>query len=143
MERNLGMLLGRVHELSTRWLLDEMARTGLKGLAPSHGDIFAVLFARGEATMHELAAFAHRTKPTMTVLVDKLAKKGLVIREKSPADARTTIVRLTPEGEALRPVFRKISRHYVSMLYAGLDPAESEMLEHLLEKIIVTHTPQP
>ena len=33
---------------------------------------------KGEATMHELAAFAHRTRPTTTVLVDKLEEVGLV-----------------------------------------------------------------
>ena len=134
MQRNLGQLLSRAHERSSRWLVAELAKAGLKGLAPSHGDVFGFLYAHGEGTMHELAAFAHRTKPTMTVLVDKLAALGYVERAKSAADARSVVVRLTPAGEALRPAFRSISRRFCAFLYAGLTREESETLERLLEK---------
>ena len=134
MQGNLGQLLSRAHERSRRWLADRLAEAGLEGLAPSHGDVLACLFDRGEATMHELAAFARRTKPTTTVLVDKLAALGYVERAKSGEDARSVVVRLTPAGEALRPAFRAISRRFRAFLYDGLTREESETLERLLEK---------
>ncbi len=71
MKKNLGHLLARAHGRAERWLADELAAAGLKGLSPSHGDVLARLFFGGEATMHELAAFAHRTKATTTVLVER------------------------------------------------------------------------
>ena len=92
--------------------------------------------------MHELSAFARRTKPTTTVLVDKLAALGYVERGKSAADARSVIVRLTPAGEALRPAFRAISRDFCAFLYAGLSRDESEALERLLEKSLSTPNPK-
>lgn len=134
MKRNLGHLLSRAHDRAGRWLVARLSEAGLEGLAPSHGDVLACLFDRGEATMHELAAFARRTKPTTTVLVDKLAALGYVERAKSAADARSVVVRLTPAGEALRPAFRSISRRFCAFLYAGLTREESETLERLLEK---------
>ena len=77
MKHDAVMLMGRIHELTQKWLRGELASAGLPGVAPSHGDVLALLFMKGEATMHELAAFAHRTKATTTVLVDKLEAMDL------------------------------------------------------------------
>ena len=136
MQRNLGHLLAVAHERADRWLVAELAAAGLKGLAPSHGDVFAILFKKGEATMHEIAAFARRTKPTTTILVDKLEALGYVARVPSATDARSVVVRLTPEGAALRPAFDAISRRFVRFLYAGLSREEAETLERLLGKTL-------
>ena len=136
MQRNLGHLLAVAHERADRWLVTELAAAGLNGLAPSHGDVFAILFKKGEATMHEIAAFARRTKPTTTILVDKLESLGYVWREPSATDARSVVVRLTPAGEALRPSFDAISRRFVRFLYAGLSREEAETLERLLGKTL-------
>jgi DNA-binding MarR family transcriptional regulator len=136
MRQNLAHLLSLAHERADRWLVAELAAAGLKGLAPSHGDVFAILFQKGEATMHEIAAFARRTKPTTTVLVDKLEALGYVTRKASKSDARSVVVRLTPAGESLRSIFDAISRRFVRFLYAGLDRKESEMLERLLGKTL-------
>ena len=124
------------HECADRWLSAELAAAGLKGLAPSHGDVLALLFRKGEATMHEIAAFARRTKPTTTILVDKLEALGYVARVPSETDARSVVVRLTPTGEALRPSFDAISRRFVRFLYAGLSREEAETLERLLGKTL-------
>ena len=136
MRQNLAHLLSLAHERADRWLIAELAAAGLKGLAPSHGDVFALLFQKGEATMHEIAAFARRTKPTTTILVDKLESLGYVAREASESDARSVVVRLTPSGEALRPKFEEISRRLIAKLYSGLDDAEAETLERLLGKVL-------
>ena len=136
MQRNLGHLLAVAHERADRWLAAELAAAGLKGLAPSHGDVLALLFRKGEATMHEIAAFARRTKPTTTILVDKLEALGYVARVPSATDARSVVVRLTPEGAALRPAFDAISRRFVRFLYAGLSREEAETLERLLGKTL-------
>ena len=136
MEHNAIMLVGRINALSNRWLTDELSAAGLAGMVPSHGDVLALLFAKGDATMHELAAFAHRTKPTTTVLVDKLEKLGFVRRKDSPDDARSVVVSLTPAGEALRGKYESISRRLVRRVYAPLGKAEGETFETLLTKVL-------
>jgi len=137
MKYNAIMLIERVNALTRSWLTSELAAAGLSGMVPSHGDVLALLFAKGEATMHELAAFAHRTKPTTTVLVDKLEEMGLVLRKKSSDDARRVVVALTDEGESLRGTFESISRRLVRRVYAPLDREEGETFERLLTKVLV------
>lgn len=134
--RFLGKYIAAIHEASQKWLAAELAAAGLVGLAPSHGDILACLYSRGEATMHELADFAHRTRPTTTVLVDKMEAMGLVVRERSKEDTRSQIVRLTKRGESMRGMFKSISERYMKLLSAGLSRCESEETEGVLSRIL-------
>ena len=136
-------LVGRIHEAADRWLVGELAAAGMAGVVPSHGDVLSLLFAKGAATMHELAAHARRTKPTTTILVDKLEAMGLVRRERSGEDARATLVRLTPRGEALRPAFASISRRLVARACAGFTAEEADALESALERLLSNFTPEP
>ena len=130
------MLMGRIHDLTQKWLRGELAAAGLSGIVPSHGDVLACLFRNGPTAMHDLAAFSHRTRPTTTVLVDKLEQMGLVQRERSDDDARRTMVALTDAGEALRDKFEYISRRLVRLVYSPLDKGEAEIFEGLLGKIL-------
>ena len=136
MKHDAVMLMGRIHDLTQKWLRGELFAAGLSGIVPSHGDVLALLFMKGEATMHELAAFAHRTKPTTTVLVDKLEEMGLVRRAQSEDDARSTVVALTAEGASLRRSFKAISKKLVLRVYSPLSKDEGEMLEKLLNKVL-------
>ena len=138
MKHDAVMLMGRIHELTQKWLRGELASAGLPGVAPSHGDVLALLFMKGEATMHELAAFAHRTKATTTVLVDKLEAMDFVRRAESGDDARTRVVVLTKRGEALKEDFERISSKLVSMVYAPIGKTGGEKLERLLNKVLVS-----
>ena len=122
--------------MTQKWLTDELAAAGMAGVVPSHGDVLACLFRNGPTAMHDLAAFSHRTRPTTTVLVDKLEQMGLVRRERSDDDARSTVVALTDAGEALRGKFESISRRLVRLVYSSLDKGEAEIFEGLLEKIL-------
>ena len=136
MKHDAVMLMGRIHDLTQKWLRGELVAAGLSGIVPSHGDVLALLFMKGEATMHALAAVASRQRPTTTLLVDKLEEVGLVRRAQSEDDARSVVVALTAEGESLRGRFDVISKKLVSRIYGPLEKSEGEMLEKLLNKVL-------
>ena len=52
MKHDAVMLMGRLHDLTQKWLRGELVAAGLSGIVPSHGDVLALLFMKGEATMH-------------------------------------------------------------------------------------------
>src|ERR1700760_2910332 len=52
-------------------------------------------------TMNELAALLGLDKSSVTGLVDRAARRGLVTRTPSPTDGRAMHVGLTPAGRAL------------------------------------------
>lgn len=128
-------LISRIREKSSKFLTDKLDENGIKGVVPSHGDIMAVLFSIEKCTMKELATRIHRTKSTLTILVDKLVMLGLIEKEKSNEDSRITYIILTDKGLAFRSVFEKISKELNSKVYNGFTDDEADAVEHLLEKI--------
>lgn len=135
MKYNSISLIARIRENANKFIVNELEKNGIQNVVPSHGDIMAVLFSIEKCTMKELAQKIHRTKATLTVLVDKLIALNLVEREKSIEDNRVTYIKLTSEGLKFRPIFKQISAGLNSIVYKGLSEDEANTLEHLLEKI--------
>ena len=133
--KNLLSLISKIHEKGNRFILEELKRNGIEGLMPSHGDILVCLYEQNKMTMKDISNKIRRTRPTVTVLVDKLEKLGYVKREVSKEDNRYTYIVLTKKGLNFKPVFEKISNGLNDMLYKNLSDMEADTLEKLLEKI--------
>ena len=129
-------LISKIHEKGNRFIIEELKNNGAEGLVPSHGDILVCLYKNGKMTMKDIANCIHRTKPTVTVLVDKLEKLRYLKREASDEDSRSTNIVLTQKGEDFQATFEKISKNLNEMLYKNLSDKEIEILEELLKKII-------
>lgn len=129
-------LISRIRDSANKLIVSELEDHGVEGIVPSHGDILACLYQNGPVTMKDLSQYIHRTKPTVTVLVNKLVELGYVIREKDSGDNRITYIKLTEKGAGLEPVFNKISERLNEIIYAGLNETEGENFEKLLEKIL-------
>ena len=129
-------LVSKIHEKGNRFIIEELKNNGAEGLVPSHGDILVCLYKNGKMTMKDIANCIHRTKPTVTVLVDKLEKLGYLKREASEEDSRYTNIVLTQKGEDFKVIFEKISKELNKILYKNLSPEESELIEKLLRKVL-------
>lgn len=128
-------LISKIHEKGNRFIIEELKNNGVEGLVPSHGDILVCLYKNNKMTMKDIANCIHRTKPTVTVLVDKLEKLGYLKRAASDKDSRSTYVILTQKGEAFKATFDQISNNLNKMLNKNLSENEVKLLEELLEKM--------
>ena len=90
-----------------------------------------------EPPMAELARFLRLDKSSLTGLVDRAERRGLVERVASPADGRSVLVRLTPDGAELAFTAAAEIRERVRSLARGLTDGERRRLTalaaHLLE----------
>lgn len=132
---NILSLISKIHEKGNRFIIEELKNNGASELVPSHGDILFCLYKNGKMTMKDIADCIHRTKPTVTVLVDKLEKLGYLKRETSENDSRCTNLTLTQKGKDFKTTFEKISKKLNEMLYKNLSESEIKILEKLLIKI--------
>jgi DNA-binding MarR family transcriptional regulator/YHS domain-containing protein len=90
----------------------------------------------GECMMREVAAACEVALSTMTGIVDRLVKKGLVQRRHSEADRRVVLVRLTARGQlTYQERLDADMRLVLSMLHA-LQPKEQRQFVTLVQKII-------
>lgn len=127
--------MGRISEKSNRYLMQEMGKIGLSGLAPSHGDVIANLFKYKEISMSQLSNVIYRDPSTVTTLVNKLKRRGFVQTRKDENDSRITFVSLTDKGKELEPHFEEISCGLYQIEYQGIAEEEKELLKALLAKI--------
>lgn len=128
-------LISKIHEKGNRFIIEELKNNGVEGLVPSHGDILVCLYKNNKMTMKDIANCIHRTKPTVTVLVDKLEKLGYLKRAASDKDSRSTYVILTQKGEYFKATFDQISNNLNKMLNKNLSENEVKLLEELLKKM--------
>ena len=128
-------LISKIHEKGNRFIIEELKNNGVEELVPSHGDILVCLYKNNKMTMKDIANCIHRTKPTVTVLVDKLEKLGYLKRAASDKDSRSTYVILTQKGEDFKATFDQISNNLNKMLNKNLSENEVKLLEELLRKV--------
>lgn len=134
--KNAIALISRIRENASKLIVSELEKHGIKGMAPSHGDVLMVLYHHERVTMKQLAESIKRTKPTVTILVNKLVDLGFVQKQKDNNDSRVTYITLTKEGEKLRSMFFEISDKLNAVVYNGLSNEEQEQLNNILEKIL-------
>lgn len=132
---NALSLISKIRTQAYKMIVSELEKHGVEGIVPSHGDVLIFLYEQDGLSIKELAGKVHLTQPTVTVLINKLEKLGYVYRIKSGEDSRVTLVKLTEKGTALQPAFREISDKLNDAIYGGLNSAQKEDLEFLLEHI--------
>ncbi|MBM4187285.1 MAG: winged helix-turn-helix transcriptional regulator [Gemmatimonadetes bacterium] len=76
------------------------------------------------STLSDLARAMGVALPTMSLLVDRLAKAGMVRRERDDDDRRRVALRLTPAGERAARTKALIDPDRVRLLLASMAPAD-------------------
>ncbi|HYQ18222.1 MAG TPA: MarR family transcriptional regulator [Polyangiaceae bacterium] len=128
-------------------LLDALARAAfstmavLNKLAAEHDLSLTQLRVAGilrdrRLRMVELAGYLGLEKSTMTGLVDRAEKRGLMARAANQDDGRAIDVFLTAEGLKLA---QRVEAHWqdaMAPLTARLKPSEQKLLQALLERML-------
>jgi DNA-binding MarR family transcriptional regulator len=87
--------------------------------------------------MTELAAYLGLEKSTMSGLIDRAEKRGILARLPSATDGRAVDVTLTPAGRELAGRIHARVRAGLSPMTGELTAAEQARLRGLLEKILM------
>lgn len=133
--RDAISLMSRIREKVNRFLVQEMAKQGLEGIGTSHGDIIYALLHTERLTMAEISTRIHKDKSTVTALVDKLVRLGLVTKVRDQEDTRYVYVALTARGQRLETVFEAISADMLKQFYRNISEEEQQTLLAILQKI--------
>src|SRR5262245_40306698 len=93
------------------------------------------LLHKGPLTISEIQDKVLLASGSMTAAVDRLEKKGLIIRTQAPSDRRAKMLELTVDGR--RVVERVFGRHAAELesAMAVLNPNEIRQLHGLLKKL--------
>jgi DNA-binding MarR family transcriptional regulator len=107
-----------------------------QGLTPQQGQLLCVLMPKAYG-MSELGAALGLAKSSLTGLVHRTERNGLVRREPDPQDTRAVRVTLTPRGSRIAEEFYARTCQRVEEVLAGLTAAERGTLASLLGRVVL------
>ena len=103
-------------------------RFATRGMTLPRFDVLAALDRHGELNMGALSKALLVSNGNVTQLVQKLIREGLVEMRKPPADRRSSIVRLTPEGRQVFAGLARAHQDWIDEIVGDLDFTQRERL---------------
>ncbi|MGB9792609.1 MAG: MarR family winged helix-turn-helix transcriptional regulator [Thermacetogeniaceae bacterium] len=105
------------------------------GIYPGQPPVLFQLWKKDGRTQKELAAELLVKPATLTLILQRMERDGLIERHPDPADQRVSRVYLTEKGKKLRePVLRAIRKREMEIL-EGFTPEEKLLLRRLLSRV--------
>jgi DNA-binding MarR family transcriptional regulator len=137
-ERLLADLLADATFVVVQGFAEELRR---RGASLPVWRVLAALSARPGETVTGLAEACLLQQPTMTKLLDRMVRDGLVTRSQDARDRRVIRVALTPEGEAKAAELVAVAERFEAGLLARHPRAEA--IKAALRDIIAGSDPAP
>lgn len=124
-------------DASFKKLLEETgSASGISKLTVSQLQYIDVVHTLGKPSITELADALAITKASVTVGVNKLVRRGYVVKKQSHQDKRVFRVSLTEAGETLIKAKLQTFRNYVAVIHAALTEAEAKQFEAIVSKLV-------
>lgn len=105
------------------------------GLNPTEFAVLELLFHKGETPLQQIGGKILIASGSITYVVDKLEKKGLLARRQCSKDRRVTYATLTEDGMKFMNEIFPDHEQYVHEIQSSLSLEEKEQLVSLLKKL--------
>lgn len=107
------------------------------GLTPGQGQarILRYLAANSHLTQRELADACMLDVTTMSRVLDKLEKLGLILRERNPGCRRAYQISLTAEGQKKAQKIEEAFQRLADQMYEGIPEKDLDVFSRTLIKI--------
>lgn len=119
----------RLHFLRSHSLM------GITEVHHGQGGLLVALKHKDGQTQKELANFMGRKPATMTVMIKRMEKNGLVRKEQDKEDQRTTRVYITKKGEEEYKKVRDIFEQMEEEMFSNFSAEEKIVFKRLLMQI--------
>lgn len=138
MNNELKERVVRITRLISTAAEDAMERCNIADLTATQLHYLEVIGELDHPTLTELAAALGLTKPSVTIVVDRLVAKGFVRKQSSNTDKRSSFLYLTESGEQMNKRHDYAHESMIDMITSKLDMDETRQLIGLLDKITDT-----
>jgi DNA-binding MarR family transcriptional regulator len=118
----VGELLDQAMDLTARFLSDRA------DLSASAAFVMNRVCREGPIRLTTLAAREGVSQPSMTQLIQRLERLGLVARLADPDDGRAALIGITEDGQTLLNDRKRMRRERLKALMATLTPEEESAL---------------
>lgn len=136
-EDYLLYLLARVSHVLSGEFHQQLRRRGVA--VPVWRVLASLTGSKGE-TVTGLAEVCLLQQPTMTKLLDRMVRDGLVVRSQDARDRRVVRVALTPKGDALAAELTRAAKQHETTVIARFPDMESVEMKAVLRSVLERET---
>lgn len=133
---DVGFLLAKATQRWNELLAARFAAAGYADVRPSYGSVLLPLFEEDGLRMGELARRARLSKQTMTAMIRRLERDGLVERRLDSTDRRASLIFLTERSRGFEPVAASVLAELDRLVALRLDPARVAELKASLRELM-------
>lgn len=129
-------LVSRVTLLMTTRFKRRLAEAGYKQVKPAYLWALLSLWRTDGLRVVELARNASLETSTMTGLLDRMERDGLVVRTPDADDRRTLRIYLTHEGRKLQKPVNELAQATLEEFLMGIPEEEVSLVNDVLRRIL-------
>lgn len=102
----------------------------------SQGKILKILYKKGDISQKEIQDMLHVKSGTISESINKLEKKGLLIRQNDKVDRRKKVLHLTEDGKINVETHSALYQKEIIQFFEILNDDEKKELEKILKKLL-------
>lgn len=130
-------LITRVSLATTAAMKRGFIEAGIESIRPAYLGVLMSLWREDGLKVIDLGRRAGLEPSTMTGLLDRMERDGLLERRADPADRRVLKIFLTEKGlEARDPAVAIVDRT-LNGVFAGVEPGEIETVKALMRRVLI------
>jgi len=133
-EANPGYHFGRTFYALKQGLRKAFLDNGID-ITPEQWFALAFLWKSEGMNQCELAEATTKDRTTITRIVDRLERKGLIVRKRDPKDRRSYNLHPTAKSQELRAVAVPVAKAFRDKVFGGLPHEDIEAVRTILDAI--------
>ena len=137
METKGGFYITQIKQLQDR-IFEKMLQEHNIQLSGGQGRILFILWKTDHLTISEISERTSLAKNTVSIVVDGMVKKNILLRDINPENRRQTIISLTDYAKSLQKEYEAVSQQMNRLFYEGFTTEEREKFESFLKRILDT-----
>jgi DNA-binding MarR family transcriptional regulator len=135
-QKQAGFLLAKIHQLGGRVFARLLKEHGVDQINPAQGRIMFALWQQDGIAINDLAQRTKLGKSTLTSMLDRLEKAGLLKRVPSKEDRRKILIQRSEKDKALESLYVQVSQEMHMIWYKGFTEPQMERFEADLQQIL-------
>lgn len=135
MKLNGGFLVTKIKQLGDRIFEKILSGKNVDAFNGAQGRILYVLWQGDGIPIKALSDQCGLAITSLTTMLERMEKNGLILREQDAADKRKTLLFLTDKARGLKKDYDSVSDEMGSIYYKGFSEDEIQQLEGYLDRI--------
>ena len=137
MKTNGGFLLTKIKQLGDRIFERILAEKNIDAFNGAQGRILYVLWQEDGVPIKIISEKSGLAITSLTTMLERMEKNGLIIRKTDEADKRKTLLFLTDKAKELKEAYDSVSNEMGNIYYRDFTDKEILQFEEYLNRIRV------